>query len=108
MAPGKTPGEAIETINREIADIARNGVTDDELKKARKQAKAMFAYSCENITNQAYWLGYSSMFADPGWYENYLQNLEKVTAEDISRIACKYFSPDHCVSGIYSSQEDRP
>ena len=108
MAPGKTPGEAIETINREIADIARNGVTDDELKKARKQAKAMFAYSCENITNQAYWLGYSSMFADPGWYENYLQNLEKVTAEDISRIACKYFSPDHCVSGIYSNREDRP
>ena len=103
MTPGRTPGEAIETINAEIADIIRNGITDDELKKARKQAKAMFAYSCENITNQAYWLGYSSMFADADWYINYLQNLEKVTAEDVSRIAEKYFLPEHCVSGIYSS-----
>lgn len=103
MPPGKTPKEAIEAIRAEIADIAGKGITDDELNKARKQAKAMFAYSCENITNQAYWLGYSSMFADPGWYTNYLRDLEKVTAEDVSRIAQQYFSPDHCVTGIYSS-----
>ena len=103
MAPGRTPDEAIKTIRDEIAGIVRNGITSDELKKARKQAKAMFAYSCENITNQAYWLGYSSMFADPGWYTAYLQNLEKVTAEDVSRIAAKYFDPEHCVTGIYSS-----
>ncbi len=54
MTPGRTPGEAVETINAEITDIIRNGITEDELKKARKQAKAMFAYSCENITNPAY------------------------------------------------------
>ena len=43
------------------------------------------------------------MFADPGWYTGYLQNLEKVTAEDVSRIAGKYFNPGNCVTGIYSS-----
>ena len=100
---GAPAEEAAEAIHKEIADIARNGITPEELEKARKQAKAMFAYSCENITNQAYWLGYSSMFAGPEWYTGYLQNLEKVTAEDVSRIAAEYFSPEHCVTGIYSS-----
>ena len=103
MAPGRTPEETVEVIVEEIADIIRNGITSAELEKARKQAKAMFAYSCENITNQAYWLGYSSMFADPDWYTDYLRNLEKVTPEDVSRIAGKYFGPEHCVTGIYSS-----
>lgn len=103
VAPGRSPDDVIAAIHAELESIVRDGITPEELAKAKKQAKAMFAYSCENITNQAYWLGYSSMFADPEWYINYLQNLEKVTAEDVSRITAEYFSPDHCVTGIYSS-----
>ena len=90
-------------VHTEIDDIIRNGIAPAELDKAKRQAKAMFVYSCENITNQAYWMGYSSMFADPEWYENYLPNLEKVTAEDVSRIAQKYFTAERCLTGIYSS-----
>lgn len=104
ITPGRPVSDVIGAIHAEIENIARYGITPEELAKARKQAKAMFAYSCENITNQAYWLGYSSMFADPEWYTNYLRNLEKVTEEDVSRIAAKYFSPEHCITGIYSSK----
>ncbi len=42
------------------------------------------------------------MFADPSWYENYVASLERVTAEDVSRVAAEYFGADHCVTGIYS------
>ncbi len=99
----QSAGEIMEKVHSEVDDIIKNGITIAELEKARKQAKAMFAYSCENITNQAYWLGYSSMFAEPDWYTDYLTNLEKVTVEDVSRIAKKYFSPERCLAGIYSS-----
>ena len=104
MAPGQTTAEAEAAIHQEIADIVRDGITPEELQKAKKQAKAMFAYSCENITNQAYWLGYSSMFASPEWYTGYLRHLEQVTADDVSRIAAKYFNPENCVTGIYSRE----
>ena len=108
LNPGHTPEEAAETVQAEIRDIIENGITASELAKAKKQARAMFAYSCENITNQAYWLGYSSMFADPSWYTEYTRRLEQVRAEDVSRIAKKYFSPENCVTGIYRHREQDP
>ena len=99
--PGVTPEEISGVIHDEISRIIREGIHPDELEKARKQAKAMFVYSSENIANQAYWLGYTSMFDTPAWYENYLTRLNKVTAEDVSAAAERYFSPEHCVTGIY-------
>lgn len=100
--PGCGADEVAGAVHEEFARIAAEGITPAELAKAQKQAKAMFAYSCENITNQAYWLGYTSMFADPSWYDSYVGNLERVTAEDVSRIASEYFGADRCVTGIYS------
>ena len=102
VLPGRDPYEIVDVVHNELRSIMRNGITEAELEKARKQARAMFAYSCENITNQAYWLGYSSMFADPSWYTNYLDNLDRVRAEDISLFAQKYFQPGNCLTGVYS------
>ena len=73
------------------------------MEKARKQAKAMFIFSSENITNQAYWLGCSSMFADPSWYTDYLPRLEQVTAEEVRDTAARWLRSENCVTGIYSS-----
>ena len=103
VVPGRDPEEVKSTVHQELERIIREGITPSELEKARKQARAMFAYSCENITNQAYWLGYASMFAGPDWYVNYLENLDRVTVADVSRYAAKYFRPENCLTGIYSS-----
>ena len=105
VVPGRDPEEIKAAVHQELDRIIREGITEAELQKARKQARAMFAYSCENITNQAYWLGYASMFADPGWYTAYLDNLNRVTAEDVSKYAAQYFRPENCITGIYSSEQ---
>ena len=103
VLPGRDPQQISNLVHEEIEKIIREGITEAELEKARKQAKAMFAYSCENITNQAYWLGYSSMFSDPTWYTNYLDNLSKVTVADVIAVTSKYFRQENCLTGIYSS-----
>ena len=38
--------------------------------------RALFAYGSENITNQAFWLGYAEMFADYEWFINYVEQPE--------------------------------
>lgn len=103
LVPGHSPKEIADMVHEELETIIREGITESELSKARKQSRAMFAYSCENITNQAYWLGYASMFADASWYTSYPENLNRVSAEDISRYAAKYFRPENCLIGVYSS-----
>lgn len=101
---GHDAREALEVIDAEIARIAGTGITAEELEKALKQARAMFAYSSENITNQAYWMGYTCMFDESSWFERFVPALEKVTPDDVSRIARDYFSPEKRVTGIYSGE----
>ena len=103
VIPGTDPAEAAGLIREEIGKIIRDGISQAELEKARKQAGAMFIFSSENITNQAYWLGCTSMFADPSWYTDYLPRLDRVTAEDVRNAAERWLRPENCLTGIYSS-----
>lgn len=75
-----------------------------EIQRAVKQARAVFAYGSENITNQAFWMGYTSMFSDYSWYSTYLDKLAKVTPKDVQRVAQKYFQPSKRVVGTYIPQ----
>ncbi len=80
-------------------------VTQEEIARAIKQAKALFAYSSENISNQAFWLGYTDMFANYDWFENYVNHLAKVTPKDVLRIAREALNPDNRVVGFYLPEE---
>jgi zinc protease len=87
---GYTPAEVEEALDMELARLTTNPVTPEELTKAIKQAKAQFAYSSESVTGQAMWMGFSEIFADHTWAEDYIPNLSAVTVEDVQRVAQQY------------------
>ena len=62
-------------------------VSKEEVARAIKQARALFAYGSENITNQAFWMGYAEMFATYDWFLTYLNKLSKVKPKDVQRVA---------------------
>lgn len=97
---GRTPDEVQAALDREIARLA-NDVTQEELDKARKQAKALFAYGTESVTGQAFWLAFSENFSSYTWYENYLAMLEAVTLDDIRDAARQYLRPSQRVVGWF-------
>ncbi|NJC95075.1 MAG: insulinase family protein [Anaerolineales bacterium] len=99
--PKRKPDEALRALDREIERIKQEKVTKAEITRAIKQARALFAYGSENITNQAFWLGYSEMFADYNWFESYLDKLSAVTVRDIQRVANEYFKSKSRVVGTY-------
>ncbi|HSK87665.1 MAG TPA: pitrilysin family protein [Anaerolineales bacterium] len=99
--PKRKPEEALAALDREIQRVQREKVTREEITRAIKQARALFAYGSENITNQAFWLGYAEMFAEYGWFETYLDRLAGVTAKEIRRVANEYFRPQSRVIGTY-------
>ena len=45
--------------------------------------------------------GYAEMFASYAWFATYLDNLAKVTPQDVQRVARQYFQPSSRVIGIY-------
>jgi zinc protease len=99
--PKRTVEETIAALDAEIQKLQDVLATEAEIKRAVKQARAVFVYGNENITNQAFWMGYVEMFSSYEWYESYLDNLAKVTPQDIQRVAQKYFQHASRVIGIY-------
>jgi len=100
-SPGQDTSQIISAVDEEISDIWRNAISDEEIDRAKKQARALFAYGSESITNQAFWMGYSAMFDQPTWFENYLENITRVNRKQIHTVAQKYLQPNHRVVGIY-------
>jgi zinc protease len=98
---GRTLGEVEERLWAELQKVIDAPVTAEELTKAIKQAKAQFAYSSESVTGQAFWLGWSEIFADYAWFEQYLDRLSAVTLEDIHRVANQYLTRSNSTIGWY-------
>lgn len=102
---GHTPDEVEEALEAELARVVAEPITPEELGKAIKQAKAQFAYSSESVTAQALWMGFSEVFADYTWFENYIANLSAVTIEDVQRVAQKYLTRSNRTGGRYVPNE---
>jgi zinc protease len=96
---GRTIEEAEAVLEREIQRIVSGDVTEAELRKAKKQARAAFAYSTESVTGQGYWLAYGENLESYEWFDNYVDRLDAVTLEDVNAVAKKYLRPQNRVVG---------
>ncbi|MCS7282656.1 MAG: pitrilysin family protein [Anaerolineae bacterium] len=101
VRPGRTPQEVEERLWTELEKVTTDLITEEELERSIKQARAQFAYSSESVTGQAFWLGWSEIFADYTWFENYLERLGRVTREDVLRVAQTYLRRSNTTVGWY-------
>jgi len=98
---GHTPAEVETALDTELARAVNEPVTEGEVAKAIKQAKAQFAYGSESVTNQGFWYGFSEVFADYTWFESYLDRLAAVTVDDVQRVAKTYLTRSNRTVGWY-------
>lgn len=99
--PQKTTEEAIIALDREIRGLQEVQPKVEDLDRAMKQARALFAYGSESITNQGFWMGYSEMFSTYDWFTSYLEKLEQVTPESVQRVAQSYLRTQNRVLGVF-------
>jgi zinc protease len=99
--PKRQPAETLSALDDEIKRVQDELVSKEEIRRAIKQARANFAYGTENITNQAFWLGYAEMFASYDWFESYLEKMSAVTPKEVQRVARTYLRPQMRVVGTY-------
>lgn len=100
LREGRTIEEAEAIVLDQIKRLQEDGITEAELIKAKKQAKAAFAYSTESVTEQAYWLARSFILGDDNWFDNYVERLASVTLEDVQDVANRYLVTKNRVVGI--------
>jgi zinc protease len=101
VRPDRSPEAILARLTEEIKRLQDATPPPEELARAVKQARALFAYGSESITNQAFWMGFSEMFSSYDWFTHYLDNLAAVTPEDVQRVAQTYLRPQNRIFGVY-------
>lgn len=101
-AIGKDSKEVLKTISDEISKIVKNGVTDEELTKAKNITEAQIISSNKTALEKAQSLArYQVYFNDPGVINTELKQFQSVTKEDIINVAKKYLDTESRVVLFY-------
>jgi zinc protease len=98
---GVKPEDLEREIWSEVEKIQKDGVTEEEIQKAKNRSEAMFLRSLQSPMGLASSVGRAEL--NRGWRAllTDLDDLQKVTNEDIKRVAAKYFVKDNSLTAIY-------
>ena len=92
----------LESADNAVKAAASSAVkVEEELAKAKKQARAMFAYSTESVSNLGFWYGFAEILDEYTWFTNYLDRLDAVTASDVQRVAQDVLAKSNRTVGHY-------
>jgi zinc protease len=100
--------QVLDVIEEELARLVHEPVPQAELEKVRNQAELYFLSEIETVGGKAYQVGFSEIVAgDPthGWKR--LEELRRVTAEDVAALAATMFDPA-ARSAVFVRPEEEP
>jgi zinc protease len=93
---GFTPADAEAEMLAELERLKSEPVSAGELAKAKNQILRDFVLSRQSVRSLGEELGYAAVvLKDPGLLDSELDRFLSVTAEDIQRVARKYFVPEN-------------
>jgi predicted Zn-dependent peptidase len=85
-------------FSKEIEDVQKNGVTQEEFTKALNQTETQFARRFDDALDKAMALAsYETYFNDPNLINTEIERYTSLTRDDIQRVAQKYLTPDNRV-----------
>lgn len=89
-------GQAMELIFKELKDIKKNGVSKEELQRAKDQLKGNLLLSLESVNTHMSRLGKSELYLKKVYSpEEIVEKLNRVTVDDTRRVAQIIFNPDN-------------
>lgn len=97
---------AIELVEKELANLLDNPITEAELKKAKKKIKSRFAFSAETVSEIGETIGYyMTVCEDLKLIEEYLKDLESITIDDLNTSIKTYLNINNAVLSILVPEE---
>ena len=89
---------ATEALN----EVAKNGITERELAKAKNQLRARLVFENDSVTNLGHQLGYFHTVASLDVYQDAPNRIAAVAQSDVNRVAGKYLRGDQRTVGWFS------
>ncbi|WP_428826674.1 M16 family metallopeptidase [Azonexus sp. IMCC34842] len=102
---GRTVGDLEAALRAEIARVQKDGVSEQELKRAKAQLVAGQVYKMDSMFGQAMEIGQIESVGLPYQkIDRMLEKLQKVSAAEVQAVARKYFTDDTLTIGILDPQ----
>ena len=100
MPLGGNPKKALAGMKEEIQTMQSEGVTDQELEKAKNQMLAGLVTESLTVDSKAEALGAAAVLeGDVARVNTRLERIRSVTKADIKRVANEYMNLDHAITG---------
>lgn len=97
-----------KAIFDEIAKIQKKGVTSEQLKLAKSIIERNTYYSRESISNISSEIGYTTVLTgNPKYYDEYLNNIKKVTVQDVKKVAGIYLNENKSAVSIVLPENEK-
>jgi len=100
LLPGKELAEVEKAFDQEVEQLQKEPAGKQELEKAKNQLEASFIFAQDSLFYQAMLLARHEIAISWKTIDNYLPSIQKVSLEDIQRVAKKYLTPDNRTVGI--------
>jgi zinc protease len=104
-AEGKTVPELEAALRSEIERVQKDGVSEQELKRAKAQLLASEVYKLDSMFGQAMEIGQTEAVGlSYKQLDRMLEKLQKVSAAEVQAVAKKYFTDDTLTIGVLEPQ----
>jgi len=100
LMPGKEPAEVEREIDGLLEKIKSELISERELQKAKNQIESSYIYAQDSIFGQAMKIGYYEAAAGWRMMDAYLDGIQRVSREDIRRVARQYLDRDRRTVGV--------
>ncbi len=100
--------EACEIIGRELASIHTEGITEDELVRAKEHVKGRMVLSSESTAARMSRIGKSVLFdTDLLTLDEMIARVDGVSLDDVSELADEFYAPEKLAAAAIAPSEER-
>jgi predicted Zn-dependent peptidase len=100
--------EACGIIGRELASIHAEGITDDELARAKEHVKGRMVLSSESTAARMGRIGKALLYDLPLLtLDELLEKIDAVTHEDVAELANEFYAPESLSAAAIAPNEER-
>lgn len=104
---GRDADEVEAALLAELDRLETEPITEQEMARSLKRARAGFIMGGDSIYGQARLIGFAETVAgDYRWYETLLDRLQAVTLDDLERVRRAYWQPRQRIVGRYLPEDE--
>jgi zinc protease len=96
-----------EAATQELDRVRREGLTEDEVARAKRQLRARLVFDADSVTNIAHQIGYFDTVTGPGFFETLTSRVLEVTAAQVADVAARRLAPEKRTIGWFRPLEHK-